>query len=44
MLQHDVKDFSVYAVEDIIKWGLENGYQFLPLQEDSYGARHRINN
>lgn len=44
VLQHDVKDFSVYAVEDIIKWGLENGYQFLPLQEDSYGARHRINN
>ena len=44
VLQHDVKDFSVAAVEDIIKWGLENGYQFLPLQEDSYGARHRIFN
>ena len=44
VLQHDVKDFSVAAVEDIIKWGLDNGYQFLPLQEDSYGARHRINN
>ena len=44
VLQHDVKDFSVAAVEDIIKWGLENGYQFLPLQEDSYGARHKIFN
>ena len=44
VLQHDVKDFSVNAVEDIIQWGLANGYQFLPLQEDSYGARHRIFN
>ena len=44
VLQHDVKGFSVAAVEDIIKWGLENGYQFLPLQEDSYGARHWIYN
>ena len=44
VLQHDVKGFSVAAVEDIIKWGLDNGYQFLPLQEDSYGARHRIYN
>ena len=44
VLQHDVKDFSVAAVEDIIKWGLENGYQFLPLQEDSYAAHHWIYN
>ena len=44
VLQHDVKDFSVRAVRDIIEWGLANGYQFLPLQEDSYGARHRIFN
>ena len=44
VLQHDAKDFSVRAVEDIIKWGLENGYQFLPLDESCYGARHRIFN
>jgi len=31
VLQHDVKHFSVRAVEDIIKWGLENGYTFKPL-------------
>ena len=42
--QSDVKGFSVAAVESIIRWGQENGYQFLPLQEDSYGARHRIFN
>ena len=44
VLQHDVKDFSVRAVRDIIEWGQANGYQFLPLQEDSYGARHSIFN
>lgn len=31
VLQHDLKGFSVDAVEDILKWGTENGYRFLPL-------------
>ena len=44
VLQHDIKDFSVAAVERIINWGLENGYQFLPLDASSYGARHRTAN
>ncbi len=44
VLQHDIKGFSVAAVERIIIWGLNNGYQFLPLEESSYGAHHRINN
>ena len=44
VLQHDIKDFSVAAVEQIIQWGQKNGYQFLPLQEDSYGAKHGIIN
>ena len=44
VLQHDIKDFSVAAVERIIVWGLNNGYQFLPLEESSFGAHHRINN
>ena len=44
VLQHDIKGFSVDAVERIIVWGLNNGYQFLPLEESSYGAHHRINN
>ena len=44
VLQHDIKDFSVAAVENIIVWGLNNGYQFLPLDESSYGARHGITN
>ena len=44
VLQHDTKGFSVAAVERIIKWGLENGYTFLPLDENSPGAHHRIAN
>ena len=44
VLQHDIKSFSVNAVEDIIKWGLDNGYTFLPLDETSYGAHQRLNN
>ena len=44
VLQHDIKDFSVAAVERIIIWGLNNGYQFLPLDGSSYGAHHGLNN
>ena len=44
VLQHDIKGFSVDAVERIIIWGLSNGYQFLPLDASCYGAHHRINN
>ena len=29
VLQHDVKDYSVAAVEDIIKWGKEKGLHLL---------------
>lgn len=35
VLQHDIKGFSVDAVEDIIVWGLANGYTFLPLDTSS---------
>lgn len=44
VLQHDIKDFSVEAVEDIIIWGLENGYSFLPLEEDSPVCHHGARN
>ena len=35
VLQHDIKSYSVDAVESIILWGLENGYTFLPLDPAS---------
>ena len=44
VLQHDIKSFSVDAVEEIIQWGLDNGYTFLPLHYDSPAAHHHINN
>lgn len=44
VLQHDTKDYSVLAVEEIIKWGLENGYTFAPLDMNSPTAHHPIAN
>ncbi|MBQ6431415.1 MAG: polysaccharide deacetylase family protein [Oscillospiraceae bacterium] len=44
VLQHDIKDFSVAAVEQIIIWGLNNGYTFLPLDSTSPTSHHRIAN
>ena len=35
VLQHDIKLGSVYAVEEVIQWGLENGYSFKPLSLSS---------
>ena len=44
VLQHDIKDFSVDAVEDIIKYGKANGYTFKKLDAGSFTAHHGINN
>lgn len=44
VLQHDIHSFSVDAVEDIIRWGLDNGYTFLPLTENTPGFHQPVNN
>lgn len=44
VLQHDIKDYSVAAVEDIILWGLNNGYTFKALDMTSPDAHHGLNN
>ena len=44
VLQHDTKLFSIQAVDDIIKWGKQNGYVFLPLTESSPLVQHSIYN
>ena len=31
VLQHDIKGFSVEAVEQILFWGIQNGYTFLKM-------------
>ena len=44
VLQHDIKKYSVEAVEDIITWGLANGYTFHPMTENSKMIHFRPNN
>lgn len=44
VLQHDIYGYSVDAVEKIIVWGLENGYTFLPLTNQSPVCEHNIKN
>ena len=44
VLQHDIKGFSVDAVERIIQFGLENGFIFDKLDASSFTAHHGVNN
>ena len=44
VLQHDIHGYSVDAVEKIIIWGLENGYTFKALTENSPVCEHKVNN
>lgn len=44
VLQHDVKSYSVEAVEMILAWGIKHGYTFLPLTSTSLTAHHGVNN
>lgn len=44
VLQHDIKSFSVNAVEQIIQWGLSNGYTFLPMDETTPMVHQGVNN
>ncbi len=44
VLQHDVKGFSVDAVERIIQYGLSNGYVFRRIELTSHKAHHGIAN
>lgn len=44
VLQHDIKPFSVNAVEDILIWGKENGYTFLPLTLTSPDCQAKVLN
>ena len=44
VLQHDIKGYSVEAVEEIIVWGLSNGYTFMGLEMDSPICQHTVKN
>ena len=44
VLQHDIKSFSVDAVERIVQYGLEHGFVFAKLDASSFNAHHSVNN
>lgn len=44
VLQHDTKLYSIEAVEEIICWGMLNGYTFLPLTESTPMHHHPVIN
>jgi len=44
VLQHDIHPYSVAAVEEIILWGLDNGYQFAPICASTPGFHHDVMN
>lgn len=44
VLQHDLYDYSVEAVERIIIWGLQNGYSFQGLTSTGPTCHHRVSN
>lgn len=44
VLMHDIKKANIESVDKIISYGLENGYTFLPLDENSPIVHHSINN
>lgn len=44
VLQHDIKGFSVDAVERIIIYGKEHGYIFAKLDSAAFTAHHGVNN
>lgn len=44
VLQHDIKPYSVEAVERIIQWCNDNNFVFEPLTKDSPTVHHGLNN
>lgn len=44
VLMHDIKKANIESVDKILSYGLENGYTFLPLDENSPLVQHKINN
>ena len=44
VLQHDIKEFSVNAVEDIVKYCINNGIELRSLTPNGPTVHHGINN
>ncbi len=44
VLQHDIKSYSVDAVETVIQYGLSHGYTFRPITVNTPAIHHHVNN
>ena len=44
ILCHDIKGYTVGAMEQVLKWGTENGYRFMPLTASAPKAHHSVAN
>lgn len=44
VLCHDIKEHTLLAMEEVLIYGVQNGYTFLPLTENSPTAHHNVNN
>lgn len=44
ILCHDIKEYTVNAMDEFITWAKENGYSFAALTPESYGAHHEVLN
>ncbi len=44
VLQHDVKPYSIEAVEKILQWGIAHGYSFRALTTSGPVCEHNVNN
>ena len=44
VLMHDIKSYTIDAIEDIIIWGQENGYTFEAMTTDTPAVHHTVKN
>ena len=44
ILCHDIHEYTVDCIEDVITYALENGFSFMPLQKGIYTCHHPVNN
>ena len=44
VLMHDIRSYTIDAIEDILIWGLENGYTFEAMTTDTPAIHHTVKN
>ena len=44
VLQHDTTSYSIKAVDEILAWGIANGYTFLPMSTSTPMQHHPVRN